>query len=88
MRQALAHILPKDVCWHRDKRDPERGQHLKMVRSQALLAVGQSLASGRSLSSRASYIDMQRLGRDLQAEASKGTRNTGSGTRHTLLFLD
>ena len=56
MRQALAHILPKDVCWHRDKRDPERGQHLKMVRSQALLAVGQSLASGRSLSSRASYI--------------------------------
>ena len=88
MRQALARVLPPEVCWHRDKTDPARGRHLRTVTDQALRAVGHSLASVPSLPARARYVDMPRIARDLKPQSMDVNDIPRGFLRHVLCFLD
>ena len=61
MRRALDPVLPPEVCWHTDKRDPARFEPLEDAVAEALPVVRQLIEERPAPPSRARYLDLPRL---------------------------
>ena len=88
MRHALGSILPDEVCWNPDKRDPARLKAVFDAIFEALPAVRTLIAARSGPPSRSRYIDMPLLLRHLDT----GGHGRDSQRRwrwvRTLRFLD
>jgi asparagine synthase (glutamine-hydrolysing) len=75
MRNALQHILPRDICWNLDKSDGARVGNARPVVREGMARVGHQLAGRAAPPSRAGYVDYRRLVQHLTAEGlvSSGT---------------
>ena len=60
MRRALDPVLPLEVCWNSDKRDPSRVEPLRDAVAEALPAV-RGMIEGRSAPPRGRYLNLPRL---------------------------
>ena len=61
MRHALRDVLPSEVCWNHDKRDPACFKQIPRALVEALPKIRQELASRREPPRRAQYLDMPTL---------------------------
>ena len=61
MRRALDPVLPPEVCWNPDKRDPARGEPLQDAVAEALPLVRRMIEDRPAPPSRARYLDLPRL---------------------------
>ena len=86
MRHALRSVLPEQVLWNRDKRDPVRGRALEQATLTAFEELRGQLRARTRPPRRAQYLDMSRL------MAHMGERGLRSGVRRGLVtalsFLD
>ncbi|MFT7553583.1 MAG: hypothetical protein ACI9BV_003920, partial [Rhodothermales bacterium] len=73
--------------WNRSKGDPARMESFGRIAAAALEKVGEHLAGVKSLPSRAQFLDMARLTRDLRPDALGSIRGLGARL-HALQFLD
>ena len=68
MRRALDPVLPPEVCWHTDKRDPARFEPLQDAVAEALPVVRRLIEERPAPPSRARYLDLPRLLAELDPE--------------------
>ena len=68
MRRALDPVLPPEVCWNEDKRDPARGEPLRDAIAEALPMVRRAIEDRPAPPSRARYLDLPRLLEHLDPE--------------------
>ena len=61
MRNALASMLPPEVCWNPSKKDPIRLGALRDARTTALHAVRRMLEARPAAPARGRYVDMPHL---------------------------
>ena len=87
MRRALAPILPPQVCWNANKRDPARFGALEDALAEALPAVRSLLEARAAPPSRSRYLDMPRLTAQLDAVRFRAPSRRWS-IIHALRFLD
>lgn len=87
MRNALAQILPTEVCWHPSKADPIRVQTVLDAIPDALVQVANTLAARTAPPARAHYINMPRLIRHLDPDHFRTKPKLGK-ILPALLLLD
>ena len=88
MRTAAAKLLPADVAWNPDKRDPVRMAPLKAALKESFIQIGKQLSERTVNPSRAQYLDMPRLLSDLNADSLANQTSDLGKISHALLFLD
>ena len=87
MRRALGGILPSEVCWNRDKRDPARLEALRGVCAEAFAVVRAILHERPGPLTRCAYVDMRRL-RDRLDRVPADSRKWPGALLNALRFLD
>ena len=85
MRRALEPVLPPEVCWNTDKRDPERSAALRDAVAEALPVVRGMIEARGAPPPRARYLDLPRLLAHLDPERAGGRPPQ---VRSALRFLD
>lgn len=86
MRRALDPVLPLEVCWNSDKRDPSRVEPLRDAVAEALPAV-RGMIEGRSAPPRGRYLNLPRLMENLDPECWRASGRF-SPVLNALRFLD
>ena len=71
MRRVLDPVLPPEVCWNRDKRDPARFEPLRGAVAEALPKVREMIEE-RGAPPRSRYLDLPRLMEHLDPERAGG----------------
>lgn len=87
MRRALDPVLPPEVCWNADKRDPVRSEALRDAVADALPVVRGMIEARGTAPLRSGYLDMPRL----MAQLDPARRRAGGRppqVRGALRFLD
>lgn len=87
MRRAMEGILPPQVQWNRNKREPARFNCLWPVVCAALTTIGRRLAELPSPPARSIYLDMPRLQRRLTTDFPENRAEQRS-LLHAVFFLD
>ena len=87
MRRALDPVLPPEVCWNEDKRDPARFEPLRDAATQALPVVRRLIEERPAPPSRARYLDMPRLLAELDPERCRAA-GPHAPLWNALRFLD
>ena len=87
MRRALDPVLPPEVCWNADKRDPARLKPLRDTFTESLPAVRRLIEERPTPPSRARYLDMPRLLAELDPERWRATGGSAP-VANALRFLD
>ena len=87
MRNALASMLPPEVCWNPSKKDPIRLGALRDARTTALHAVRRMLEARPAAPARGRYVDMPRLLDCLRQDVDGDVPRRGPLVS-TLRFLD
>lgn len=78
MRTTLEKLLPAEICWHRDKRDPIRLQQLFDALPGAMAMVRHRLEARPTPPARAMYLDLTRLRQDLTRAQAPAPDASGS----------
>ena len=86
MRRALDPVLPPEVCWNADKRDPSRLEPLRDAVAEALPTV-RGMIEGRGAPPRGRYLDLPRLMEHVDPERWRASGRF-SPVLNALRFLD
>lgn len=76
-RQAMEPILPHAVCWEKSKNDPARFNPLIASLTEAYKDIGRQLSDTATTAPKASYLDLDRLIRDLSPESLQSRTKLG-----------
>ena len=87
MRRAFAPLLPPEVCWNPDKRDPVRIEALDAAVAGALPAVRRCIEAGGAAPPRSRYLDLPRLMEHVDPERWRAERRRAP-VLNALRFLD
>jgi asparagine synthase (glutamine-hydrolysing) len=87
MRRALDPVLPPEVCWNADKRDPARFEPLRDTFMESLPGLRHLIEERPTPPSRARYLDMPRLLEQLDPERWRASGGSAP-VANALRFLD